>query len=178
MRRSRAHFPAMPCALALVLMPVAAMAQSSAAEPEVARPAEPRPSTARNVGAELDTLAAVLTNQGYKADVAPEKDGMPHIFSSAAGSPFAIILMGCTENRDCATVQFYADYDAKGATLEALNGWNASNRFARAYLDPAGKAVIEMDVNLAKGGVARDNLADSVDEWIRLMAAFEQYIGA
>ncbi|AHE56373.1 YbjN domain-containing protein [Sphingomonas sanxanigenens] len=164
----------------LALLPIAsaASAQAGPPEPEVARPAAPKPSVTRNVGAELDTLAGVLTAQGYKADVASERDGMPHIFSSAAGSPFAVILMGCTENRACSTVQFYADYAAAGATLESLNGWNAANRFARAYLDPAGKAVIEMDVNLAKGGVARDNLADSVDEWIRLMAAFERHIGA
>ncbi|MGF7148624.1 hypothetical protein FHS96_002252 [Sphingomonas zeicaulis] len=164
--------------MALLLMSHSAGAQSDPFEPKTAPSAPARPSGERNVGAELDTLAALLTGQGFKADVAPEQNGMPHIFSSAAGSAFAVILMGCTENRDCSTVQFYADYDAAGATLEALNGWNASNRFARAYLDPAGKAVIEMDVNLAKGGVARDNLADSVEEWIRLMASFKRHIGA
>ena len=152
---SRARFHAIPCALALLLAPLPAMAQ--------------------NVGADIDVLAGVISGEGYKAKISTE-DGAPHILSESSGSPFAMLLMGCTENRNCTTVQFYAGFSKKGVTLDTINSWNAEKRFGRAYLDDEGDPVIEMDINLDHGGVSRANFVDNLDVWIELMGAFKKHI--
>lgn len=135
----------------------------------------PLPAAAQNVGADLQTISGIISAEGYKAKVSTE-DGGPHIISESSGSPFAVIMMGCTENRNCTTVQFYAGFTKKGVSLEVINKWNAEKRFGRAYLDDAGDPVIEMDLNLDEGGVARANFVDNLGVWVELMAAFKDHI--
>ena len=54
--------------------------------------------------------------------------------------------------------------------------WNTEYRFARAYLDPIGNAVIEMDLNLDKGGISRPLFDDHLDLWDTILARYSDLL--
>jgi Putative bacterial sensory transduction regulator len=124
------------------------------------------------------SIASALQNAGYKAELTKDGTGDPLIRSSSSGSSFAIFFFGCTKNVDCATIQFFAGYTDKKATLSQMNDWNSKKRFGRAYLADSGAARIEMDVDLDDGGLSAKLFEDNVEFWVVTMSAFEKHIGA
>jgi Putative bacterial sensory transduction regulator len=124
------------------------------------------------------SIVSALQNAGYKAELTKDGTGDPLIRSSSSGSSFAIFFFGCTKNVDCATIQFFAGYTDKKATLSQMNDWNSKKRFGRAYLADSGAARIEMDVDLDDGGLSAKLFEDNVEFWVVTMSAFEKHIGA
>jgi hypothetical protein len=123
------------------------------------------------------TLVSALQDGGYKAELTKDDSGDPMIKSSSGGTSFSIFFYGCTDNKECSTVQFYAGFsDPNNASLRAMNDWNRDNRFGRAYLGDDGSARIEMDVDMDDGGISKLLFADNVEFWEVVMSKFEDYV--
>jgi len=146
---------------------LAGLAASAAqAQPEMVRPQDPQ------------TLVRALQSAGYAATLGADKTGDPMITSGVSGSKFQIFFYNCTNNRDCATVQFHAGYAVKTKpTLESINEWNRMQRFGRAYLDKENDPIVEMDVDLDDGGVSRLLFLDNIEFWDSLLTKFERHVG-
>lgn len=123
------------------------------------------------------SVVAALQSAGYKAELTTDSGGDPMIKSSSGGTSFAIFFFGCTDNKDCRTVQFYAGFtDPSNGSLRAMNDWNRDNRFGRAYISDDGSARVEMDVDLDDGGVPEMLFVDNVEFWEIVMSKFEEYV--
>jgi hypothetical protein len=61
--------------------------------------------------------------------------------------------------------------------LNAINEWNQRNRWARAFLNDAEQAVLEMDIS-AYGGIERDALEAMVDNFFKLLREFSKNLSA
>lgn len=123
------------------------------------------------------SVASAMQSAGYRAEMAADDSGDPMIRSSSSGSAFAVFFYGCTNNRNCTTVQFFAGYTDPGkASLARINEWNTTARFARAYLTDKGAARIEYDLDLDEGGMSRALFLDNLTVWTVLMAKFEKEV--
>jgi hypothetical protein len=124
------------------------------------------------------SIVAALQNGGYAATLGTDNVGDPMVTSSHDGTTFQIFFYNCTDNRDCATVQFHSGYDLTSSPgLERINAWNRAQRFGRAYLDDEGDPILEMDVDLDDGGLSRLLFIDNVEFWTSVLTRFEDHIG-
>lgn len=122
-------------------------------------------------------IATLMQAAGYRAEITTDGDGDPKILSSAEGANFSVYFYGCTTNKNCQSIQFSAGFDLdSGLTLEQANDWNTNKRFGKVYLDDDWDPRIEMDINLAYGGVSEKNMRETLDIWSRLLAAFLTHI--
>lgn len=123
------------------------------------------------------SIVAAVQAMGYQAELTKDDDGDPLIRSALDGSKFAIIFYGCTKNRACQTIQFYAGFKSdENVSVETMNEWNKTKRFSRAYIDNDKDPVIEMDVDLDDGGMSRALFEDNFEFWSALMPQFKQAI--
>ncbi|MBO9517409.1 MAG: YbjN domain-containing protein [Porphyrobacter sp.] len=122
------------------------------------------------------SVVSALQKGGYKAQLTTDSSGDPFIHSATNGSDFEIFFYGCTDNRDCRTIQFHSGYQDPAMTLQSMNSWNAEHRFGRAYLDSKGVARIEMDIDLDDGGISQELFEDNVEFWTSVMADFEEQV--
>lgn len=151
--------------LSTVLAVAAGLAFSGIAQAETVSAANPA------------SVVKVLQANGYRAELTKDDSGDPMIRSASSGTTFLVLFYGCSENKNCATVQFYAGYtDARNTSLTALNEWNARNRFGRAYLSDKGAARLEMDVDLDDGGMSTALFEDNLEFWVAIMSTFEKHI--
>ena len=126
-----------------------------------------------------ELVAELLRKEGYQAKVDEKKEGEdPVITSAASGSTFGLYFYNCEKGKNCQSVQFYAGFEDGKMDLARANVWNRDKRFARAYLDKEGDAVIEMDVNIEPGGMPRELFVDSLDIWSRLLGEFRTRVYA
>jgi len=123
------------------------------------------------------SLARVMQDMGYRAEMTKDDAGDPMIKSTASGSDFAVLFYGCKSNRNCTTVQFFAGFkDPDNGSLSALNKWNNDNRFGRAYQASSGSARIEYDLDLDMGGMSAALFKDNVEVFIALMDRYRKYV--
>ena len=124
------------------------------------------------------SLVRALQGAGYAARLGTDKVGDPLITSGASGTTFQIFFYNCTNNRQCATVQFHSGYDLRNpVSLERINEWNRSQRFGRAYLDKENDPILEMDVDLDDGGLSTALFIDNLEFWTSVLGNFERHIG-
>lgn len=124
------------------------------------------------------SVVSALQDGGYSAKLGTDNVGDPMITSSVGGTSFQIYFYNCTDNRDCATVQFHSGYDLSSSpTLESMNEWNKSKRFGRGYLDDEGDPILEMDIDLDDGGVSPLLFIDNIEFWTSVLSDFEKLIG-
>lgn len=111
--------------------------------------------------------------RGYgSANLDVDRLGDPQITGRIDGTQYQISFYGCTDGRNCSTIEFRAAWVNPGhVTIESLNTWNREKRFSRAYLDNVGDPVLEWDVNLL-GGVSLRNMDDTLDWWKVMLTAF------
>jgi len=125
---------------------------------------------ARNV----DEILSIARGFG-DAQIDKDSGGDPMIRGRIEGVSYRVFFYGCTQNRDCRNIQFYAGWDAEGITVERLNEWNRNKRFGGAYLDGENDPILEMDVNLDYG-VTRKNLEDTFDWWRVILGEFTKEV--
>jgi Putative bacterial sensory transduction regulator len=123
------------------------------------------------------SVVSALQNAGYKAELTTDGAGDPKIESGSSGNKFVVFFYGCTKNRDCTTLQFYAGWSGPKVSLEQINKWNNDKRFSRALLDKDGDPVIKQDLDLDDGGLSRLLFEDNLEYWVLVMNEFAKYIG-
>ena len=128
--------------------------------------------SAENPGA----LISIIQDLGFQAKLETDDVGDPVILSSSGGVDFRIYFYECKNNKRCKSLHFSVGYDlADGASLDAVQQWNADKRFASAYLDDESDPFLQMDIN-TDGGVTQQNFENSFHLWQSLKGEFEQFI--
>ncbi len=122
-------------------------------------------------------VADVLLRKGFTAEVRTDNQGDPIVNSAASGAKFTVFFFGCNHTPRCESIQFFAGYQRKGVSLEAINKWNRENRYARAYLSKDGRHPdVEMDLYVDKG-FTTELLEGYLDLWTLIMGDFQSHIG-
>lgn len=159
-------------ALALVLLPLPALAQStgSAQTPQLnLRPGSISP-------ADPQAIVDAMQKLGYRAELTTDDQGDPKIKSAASGANFSVYFYGCTSGKDCTSIQFSAGFDTdKGLDMQVANDWNTKKRYGKVYLDDERDPYIEMDVNM-EGGIPNALFEDNLSIWDRMLADFQAHI--
>ncbi|UKK84685.1 YbjN domain-containing protein [Sphingopyxis sp. BSN-002] len=125
------------------------------------------------------TIKAIVESQGWPATIVSKPGEDPYIESNRNDLKFLVLFMNCTDNKNCKTLQYYMGFtDAKNVSLERLNEWNKTKRFARAYRDKEGDPVLEMDVDIDFAGIPRENLGETFNTWASLMDSYRDFIFA
>jgi hypothetical protein len=137
------------------------------------------PAAAASVQAENpQSIVKALQDAGYQAQLGTDSAGDPMVTSAVSGTQFRILFYNCTANKNCKTVNFLRGWDLdKAMQLDAINKFNAENRFVRAYLDKEGDPMLAMDVDLDDGGMSDALFIDNVEFWATLLGSFERHIG-
>ena len=124
------------------------------------------------------SVVAAMKAGGFTATLGKDSTGDPMISSNTGGTNFRVYFYNCTDNRECATVQFHAGYDFDEApSFATMNEFNKNQRFAGAYLDKDNDPVVEMDVDLDDGGMSQALFIDNLQFWQSVLGKFEEAIG-
>jgi hypothetical protein len=124
-----------------------------------------------------DALLAFLENLGYDAELGVDDYGDPKIDGTVSESEFTLFFYGCSNNKDCTSLQFSHAWDlVDDVTLEKVNEWNVDQLWGQAYVLDEGDVALSFAFNV-EGGVTEDNLESTIDLWDRTLVAFEEFIG-
>ncbi|MFN4057951.1 MAG: YbjN domain-containing protein [Roseinatronobacter sp.] len=131
------------------------------------------PSLSQSMVTASDTDTILNIARGYgSATLEADEVGDPFIRGRIDGVIYVVNFYGCTNSKDCTTIQFRAAWnETPGVTLGTMNNWNRDMRFGKAYLDTENGPTIEWDVNLF-GGVSATNLDDTFDWWKIILGKF------
>lgn len=134
--------------LLLSLAPPARGGDDGAPPPAASAPAEPAPVLVHRITDEQ--LTEILRGEGY----APTFE-RPGVLRTRI-EPLTVLFFVADDGR---SLQAFTGFRSTTTSLETVNAWNRGHRYSRAYLDPDGDPVIELDLDLA-GGVSRERLLD------------------
>ena len=133
------------------------------------------PAVAQTIdGNAIDDIVAMAFNYG-EASLETQANGQPRIAGEVSGIPYQVFFLNC-DSGTCEDLNFYAGFSGIKPTMDAMNAWNRSKRFGRAYLDGDLDAVIEYDINL-EHGVERENLNAAFGVWSLVLAEFAGSVG-
>ena len=142
-----------------------------------AGPAWAQDSAAKVTPTQPAQMQALLLEEGYRAKLGVDDVGDPMITSATAGYDFDIMFYDCTDHADCGSIQFYLGLsEPDQGSVENMNQWNSENRYARAYLDEEGDAILRMDVTMPGEGVSREVFMENLGLWESLMSSFVEYV--
>lgn len=120
---------------------------------------------------------AILESRGWEATIVTPDGAAPYIQIDNGDLKFRMFFLNCVQNKQCQSVQYFLAFsDAKSMSLESLNEWNRTKRYARAYRDREGDPVLEMDVNLGASGIPRPNVGLSLNIWANLMEDYRKFV--
>lgn len=123
-------------------------------------------------------IVEIVQSRGWPAELVTSRDNDPYIQSEYNGLKFLVLFMNCDSSHNkCKTLQYYLGFsDAKDTTLDQLNEWNKTKRFARAYRDDAGDPVLEMDLDVDFAGLPRENIGETLNTWATLMDSYHEFL--
>ncbi|WP_293177723.1 YbjN domain-containing protein [Oceanithermus sp.] len=122
-------------------------------------------------------VAAVLAAHGYKFSLDKDEEGAPLIQLEIAGgySAFLFFYDDDPAQPGYESLQLYTAFATEGrVSLQTVNDWNYSYRFAKVYLDDDLDPVLESDLDLAGGVDLEGTLAIFLQNY---EAAFETFLG-
>lgn len=126
---------------------------------------------------DVEQLAELLAEAGYRATPGRDGEGDPMLSSSAAGANFNIYMYGCEGDR-CKSLQFIAGFDlADGIAPQRINKWNRDKRYGSAYLDDEDDPWLQMDLDL-EGGSSTGQFKEYAELWDTLLGQFQVFIRA
>ena len=162
----------------LVLPALALFLAALPSHAAVVKPA-PAPSTKTSElisGNDVEAIAALLREAGYKAQIKANGDGIRYIDSAANGVFFTLSFSDCDITSDCSSLRFLAWWERpSGFTATESNEWNAHYKLARAAIDNDGDLILDYYLSL-KGGVRRENFLDAFDWWSLLLGDFRNFM--
>lgn len=133
-------------------------------------------SAAPNAPSDLDRMASVLQDMGYRAAI-DESTTPPSISSRFEGVNSYVQVLSCDEGTtsNCQMLRFYSGFDfPDGVELKLANDWNAQKYFGRAYLNADNDPYVDIVVSLV--GVSDENLHDMVEWWEVVVSDFKTHI--
>lgn len=133
---------------------------------------ETRPAGAGTEGVTGEEVLAALRNAGIRARLGTDILDDPQIDASARGTDFQVLFYGCGGGV-CDSFMFRSQYIIFGdPTLEEINEWNADSIHARAYLDFAADAIVELGT-FAGNGIDDAQILGAVEVWLDAVGDFE-----
>jgi hypothetical protein len=128
--------------------------------------------------ADPQSVVNAMQANGYKAVLSFTAAGKPKIDSAISRSKVTVLFNDCRDNANCKSIQFYVGYNVRNKpfSIDKVNEWNQTKRWAKAYIDREGDPVLEMDVNMI-GGISGANFADTIDWWRLALTEYEKFIG-
>ncbi|WP_197411882.1 YbjN domain-containing protein [Sphingopyxis sp. H050] len=166
------RFGSMTLALALGLATVPALAADRVATPaaDIA------------VKASVEQIAAIMRADKFPVEIKVDNEGLPFIQSERDERPFRVYLYDCDDGvrmGECLSIQFVGAFTLKRPfPPERMNEWNRKYRFGRGYVDTDLDPVIEMDVNMAQGGVSAAWFKDTFGLWLDIFQMFDEFVFA
>ena len=167
MRRGRFIYPLM-MALVLITGALPALAETTP---------ETTPETRLYRGLSMDDLAETLLLEGLRFVQVPI-DGKGMVanrrFDVTDGVEWSVLGYDCGNDEGCSEIQLrsvFRDTAAPDTLLSKMNGWNASNRFTRAYLANGSNVILEMDIYL-HGGQSLKNIREQITIWRQSVRRF------
>ncbi len=123
------------------------------------------PALAQDLIDGTDPARVLEIARGYGfAELDTDAQGDPMVVARMNGTAYRVFFYGCSDGRDCSSLQFWTYSAAPADALVAVNDWNREFRFGSAFIDADGDVAIRLDVNLF-GGVSGRNLDDTFDWW-------------
>ncbi len=113
---------------------------------------------------------------GHTAEMSKDDGGDPMIQAKTGEFQWTVLFYNCQNAKRCKSIQFYTWFTKPKPSLKKINEWNASNRFGRAYLDKAGDPILEMDLDLDKGGISKELFVESIKIWDEITTSFSDHV--
>ncbi|MER0239476.1 YbjN domain-containing protein [Fulvimarina sp. MAC8] len=114
--------------------------------------------------------------EGYgDARVVALDNGDPAIVGDINGTAYQLFFLECEDGKNCGALNFYAIWDVPTVSVGALNVWNRSSPFNKAYLTEENRPVIEMNLP-AEGGFVREQLDYIFSQWTIALAEFSREV--
>ena len=126
-------------------------------------------------------IAIILTSAGFVFQELRDERGDPMLRvktgDGAEAATVDVIFYGCGKDTTCQDILLKATFSPqKPVALQAMNDWNAKNRWGRAFVNDKGLATIEMDIN-AYGGIGREALESMMYTFFDIVKDFDQALG-
>ena len=101
-----------------------------------------------------DTVAEVLIEQGYRAQVTVDGVGDPLVRTTMSGITVNIYFYNCNdEQTGCEDIQFSAGFDLEdGLSQDKVEEWNEDKLYGTAYLDDENDPFVKITVQVGPGG--------------------------
>ena len=119
-----------------------------------------------------EKLAAILKGFGIARIETSSSTGNPKIGGRADGKEYQLYFYGCTDHKNCRSVQFWAYWD-KDVAADKLNVWNKDTRYGKVYSDDDKDLVLEYDINMISG-VSELTFEDSAEIWVELLSSVDK----
>lgn len=128
------------------------------------------------VSAKPEQIAQLLRTKGLSVEVSTDNEGDPVLSSRSQGVTWSVYFYGCESGQNCNAITFDSGYSATSrVTLEKLNAWNTTKRYAYAVQRNDGSFAIRMDVLLSTG-VSPEHWQHSYQLWETQLGAFLRHI--
>jgi hypothetical protein len=119
---------------------------------------------------DIKTVAGLIMQAGYRAEIKKNKAGDTYIASAANGSEFSVNFYGCKADVACESLEFQSWYKKQPYfTADLTNEWNAKKRLMKIAVDGDGDLVYYVYLS-AIGHTTFKNFADYLD-WFATMDA-------
>lgn len=136
------------------------------------------PVAAKNVSASLDEIANLLRSKGNKVEIKGTGDERYIWVANTDAYTYSIDVMSCDAGqKNCKSVQFHSGFTAEKPILpDAILQYTRDHRFGRAFLDSEGQPAIQLDINLAEGGLSEALFLDNVELWEAMIEIFGEFV--
>lgn len=118
----------------------------------------------RIVAADPASIAALMRQKGFLAEVVADQAGDPRILTGFGGTKGNIWFQDCDEQgRNCEGIELQIGIlMERKLTLEEVNAFNMESRFAFLTLDDEKDPLLRYELSLAKPGVSAAVLTDTL----------------
>lgn len=124
-----------------------------------------------------EAIQRVMLDAGYRAELTTDNNGYPLIISESSRSQFWVTFLDCDNPAGCLGVELYVGYTITSKpTADALNNFNASFRYVRAYV--SGDIVaMAMDVLMQNDGIDPATFLEYMRLWTVILPEWETAMG-
>lgn len=133
------------------------------------------PLIAAQVTGDPEVIRQIMTEQGMRADVSRDIEGLPMLEGEVDDTLFNVYFYDCTPR--CRRMQFVTSFElATPMTAEDANAWNRDNPVGKLFVADSGNPYLEMDIGLAADGLGRENFEDALATWRAVLGEFRASI--